>query len=147
VRPPLLPTCNPLGPAAIPLNNISSPPHPSTEGNDTWRTQGYQDFSKWMASDDDLFVFRRFETLNARTILWMQYRISKLEQRLNDLHKDIKKSNGAMDKRKNSSFGWDENHLPERSNIMVELSVHLLQYSKRRTAAKETTIYIKQINS
>jgi len=53
-----------------------------------------------MASDDEFFVFRRFESLDATTIAYMQYRISQLERELEEiyyLYEDEKN-------RKNSSF-------------------------------------------
>jgi hypothetical protein len=132
--PSLLPVHNVANSAHIPLDNMSSPPgvnNPtiSTVKGYPWKTHGYQDFSKWMASEDDFFVFRRFESLNAGTILWMQYRISELEQRLEQIHEEIKDSD-LTEGLKNSSFKWDETRRPERARIMCELSSLLLQYSK-----------------
>jgi hypothetical protein len=133
----LLPTHNPAattGQAAIPLQNTSA--HRSTHGPTTsasnepaYKAQGYQAFSKWMASDNDFFVFRRFESLNANTILWMQYRIAELEARLEQLHKEVETSEKSHNLR-NSSFKWDETWRPERTVIMGELSGLLLQYSE-----------------
>jgi hypothetical protein len=37
-----------------------------------WKYIGYPTFSKWMASDADFFVLRRFDDLNVRVILHMQ---------------------------------------------------------------------------
>jgi len=82
-----------------------------------------------MASDDDFFVLRKFESLNAATILWMQHRISELEQRLEDIHKTVVESDDT-EKLKNSSFAWDARCMQERTKIMAELSGLLLQYSK-----------------
>ncbi|KAH7379172.1 hypothetical protein DE146DRAFT_306481 [Phaeosphaeria sp. MPI-PUGE-AT-0046c] len=82
-----------------------------------------------MASENDFFVFRRFETLNANTILWMQYRISELERRLEEIHEEIENSK-MSDNFKNSSFKWDEKWRPERTRIMGELSGILLQYNQ-----------------
>lgn len=94
-----------------------------------YKAQGYQEFSKWMASENDFFVFRRFESLNANTMLWMQYRISELERRLEEIHQEIKDSK-ISDNLKNSSFKWDGKWRPERTRIMGELSGILLQYSE-----------------
>lgn len=54
-----------------------------------WKYEGYKDFSEWMASDDDLFIFRRFANVNAQIILWMQNRIAQKEARLETLHRDV----------------------------------------------------------
>jgi hypothetical protein len=82
-----------------------------------------------MASENDFFVFRRFESLNANTILWMQHCITGLEARLEHIHKEIEVSEAA-DKLKNSSFNWDQQHRPERTLILGQLSSLLLQYSE-----------------
>lgn len=133
--PPLLPTHNAgqrpstnillqNNPGSMKQSSItSSPPEPP------YKAQGYQEFSKWMASENDFFVFRRFESLNANTILWMQYQISELERRLEEIHKEIEDSK-VSDNLKNSSFKWDEKWRPDRTRIMGELSGVLLQYSK-----------------
>lgn len=50
-----------------------------------WRYIGYKGFSEWAASDSDFFVIRRFDTLAARIILFLQWRISSLESDLDKL--------------------------------------------------------------
>jgi hypothetical protein len=94
-----------------------------------WKYEGYQDFSKWMASDDDFFIFRRFENANARVLLWMQHQIEKKEARLGELHDIIEKSpidNGL----RNDSFNWDTQYLKERDDLTQDLSDLLLKYSQ-----------------
>jgi hypothetical protein len=93
-----------------------------------WKYEGYKEFSKWMASEDDFFIFRRFQTLNARTILWLQHRISNIEQQLNehDLHVENSRPENNL---KNSSFAFDKTYVQARDMLMQELSVHLHQYS------------------
>jgi hypothetical protein len=138
--PSLLPTHNTAAgtlqglPDPILLQNMPAPrpsagPTTNASNEPPYKAQGYQEFSKWMASENDFFVFRRFESLNAGTILWMQYRISELEKRLEQIHKDVETSEKA-DNLKNSSFKWDEKWRPERTMIMGELSGLLLQYSE-----------------
>lgn len=94
-----------------------------------WVNEGYPEFSKLMASDDDLFVFRRFATVNARVILWMQYQIAQKEARLDELDEHVRKASEADDGR-NNSFTWDTQHFPERDALMRELSALVLHYSK-----------------
>jgi hypothetical protein len=95
-----------------------------------WKYDGYKAFSEWMASENDFFLFRRFESLNANTILYLQHRISGLENRLHEIHRTVEES--TEEKWKNSSLGWDANHMPERLQIMDELSCLLLHYSKHK---------------
>ena len=82
-----------------------------------------------MASDDDFFIFRRFENVNARVLLCMQHQITKKEARLAELHNVIEESpldNGL----RNDSFDWDEKYLKERDDLTRDLSDLLLKYSK-----------------
>jgi hypothetical protein len=121
----------------------SATPHPSLSmsttsaislekkmrSNEPWKYEGYQEFSQWMASDDDLFVFRRFASVNARIILWMQHQIVQKEDRLEELHKIV--INGRSENHwRNDSFGWDAINHSERDNLMRELSSLVLHYSK-----------------
>ncbi|KAF1957581.1 hypothetical protein CC80DRAFT_515725 [Byssothecium circinans] len=94
-----------------------------------WKYQGYREFSKWMASDDDFFLLRKFESLNATTLVWLQYRISAQEERLEEIHKSVEESTDS-DWQRNSSFAWDAVWMPERTKIMGELSDLLLQYNQ-----------------
>lgn len=96
--------------------------------NEAWKYDGYQEFSEWMASDDDLFVFRRFASTNARVILWMQHQIVQKEQRLEALQKEVIESPPANSWR-NDSFAWDAKYLTERDNLMRELSALVMHYS------------------
>lgn len=94
-----------------------------------WKYEGYKEFSKWMASDDDLFVFRRFANVNAQVILWMQHQIVQKEVRLEELHNTIKEQ--PLDSGwRNDSFGWDATNFAERDNLMRDLSALVLHYSK-----------------
>lgn len=80
-----------------------------------------------MASDDDLFLFRRYQSLNARTILYMQDRIGQIENRLSQLHDE---NAHGDEKRKNNSFRWDMHHEPERDRLMCELTGLLHHYNQ-----------------
>jgi hypothetical protein len=140
-----LPTFNP---APIPMTNMAPPGTPTHAAAPAWKSLGYKDFGKWMALDDDFFVFRRFESLNAETILWMQYKISVLERALEHIHKDVETSaSSSMEDLTNSSFALDEDYLPARSKIMAELSGLLLQYSKHVVVGSRSRADVEQINS
>jgi hypothetical protein len=101
-----------------------------------WKYQGYDELSKWMASENDFFIFRRFESLNAETILYLQYRITQLEKNLKDIHANIANSD-IKEMKKNSSFKWDEQCQQDRSQIMTELSYLLLHYSKQSSQLEQ----------
>lgn len=81
-----------------------------------------------MASDDDFFLFRRFGALNSRTILWMQDRITRVENNLREIDELVENSKLA-DNLRNDSFRWDEKHLAQRAALMEELSRQLNHYS------------------
>lgn len=46
---------------------------------------GYQALSRFIASDPTLYIFRRFNVLTARNLLYMQDELCELEERLHDL--------------------------------------------------------------
>lgn len=104
--------------------------------NEAWKYEGYQEFSRWMASDDDLFIFRRFESVNAHVILWMQHQITQKEARLEEIHTMIKKAQPEQ-RLRNDSFSWDAQWFGERDNLMRELSALVLHYSKCIVYARE----------
>lgn len=97
-----------------------------------WKIEGYPQFSKLMASDDDLFVFRRFATINARVILWMQHQIAEMEVQLEKMDERMREE----DKGRNDSFAWDAQWYMDRDNLMRELSARVLHYSKRSPVNK-----------
>lgn len=117
---------------AIPLEPYQTQTPPVTEQyklDRAWKYEGYGSFSRWMASDDDFFVFRRFDTLNARTILWIQDRITRKEERLRMIQKGIEDAPEALGYR-NDSFRYDIVACKERDVLMGELSHLLHQYSQ-----------------
>ena len=52
-----------------------------------WKWYGYRAAAQHMASDNDLFLVRRFATANTRVLLAKQAEIHSLEQMLNELDK------------------------------------------------------------
>jgi hypothetical protein len=111
-----------------------------TRANASWKYEGYKDFSEWMASDDDLFIFRRFANVNAQVILWMQNKLAQKEARLETLHKDI--AHLPLDSGwRNDSFEWDAVNLTERDDLMRELSALVLHYSKFLIPKKRSRTY------
>ncbi|KAF2635322.1 hypothetical protein P280DRAFT_411735 [Massarina eburnea CBS 473.64] len=147
------PLCGPATPHESPTlrpptNPLHSHPPPSTGSSVTsllkapapkapvpsrftmpWKYDGYQSFTAWMASEDDFFLFRRFDTLNARTILWMQDRIIQIEEFLQQKHKEAEDD---IEKKglRNDSFRFDHHCMKERQEKMKELSVLLRDYNQ-----------------
>jgi hypothetical protein len=116
-------------PHAQPLTNDEKKRWENEKKKRAWKHEGYKEFSRWMASDDDFFVIRRFQSLNANVILYMQDRISQIEERLGQIHDN--NANAPDDrKRKNSSFRWDLKHEAERDKLFCELTGLLPHYSQ-----------------
>ncbi|KAF2622058.1 hypothetical protein BU25DRAFT_443440 [Macroventuria anomochaeta] len=116
---------------AAPTSSRHSVTDEKTKQNKAWKYEGYSGFSEWMASDDDFFIVRRFGTINARVILWMQNQIVEKERKLAELHKRMEdRSETSPDgEGMNDSFDWDIKNLPERHDLMRGLSDQLLQYN------------------
>ena len=77
--------------------------------------------SAYVASDDDLFVLRRFGRLGARVALMMQDRIAKLEE---DLLKEDKL--GIKEKSHCGTFRHEPRK--KRAEIMDEIKWRLTEY-------------------
>lgn len=45
-------------------------------------------FAEEIAKDEELFIFRSFKTLNARSLLYLQSELLRLEKELNDLDEE-----------------------------------------------------------
>lgn len=80
----------------------------------------------WMSSDEDFFVLRKFETVGARVLLFMQDQIVALEEKLQQQDDDCKKA--AKDLADSGTFRQDRH--PQRGKILHELSCMLERYRK-----------------
>ena len=76
---------------------------------------------RWMASDDDFFVIRKFGEVAARVLLRMQDRIAQLEE---DLQKEDRISVGQ--RLHNGTFRKESN--PRRDDILDQLTWRLKEY-------------------
>ncbi|MCJ1388660.1 hypothetical protein MMC18_001509 [Xylographa bjoerkii] len=64
--------------------------------------EGYTDFAQYIASDEELSIYRRFGSLGARNILYLQAELQVLEaelQRLDDEDKTLGQSNSGGTKK------------------------------------------------
>ena len=87
----------------------------------TYSSRGYPTMCKWMASDDDFFVIRKFGEVAARVLLRMQDRIAQLEERLQE--QDRRSVMNGLD---NGTFRNEKNLT--RDGIMEELTWRLKEY-------------------
>lgn len=90
-----------------------------------WQYFGYPAFCKWTASDNDLFVLRRFKTLNSRVLLRMQDSISQLEEELAMI--DAENSRSGIPPVSNGTFR--EETVERREEILIEAGSKLKEYS------------------
>ena len=116
-----------------------SPTTDLEEGEDhynkhAWKYIGYPEFCEFSAIDDDFLVFRRFGTLNIRTLLDVQFQITALEiqlHRLDQACKDDPDLNNAASRM--DSLAWDnchQNGKQRRGELVRELQPLLHKYSK-----------------
>lgn len=92
------------------------------------RVAGYADLAKFIASDKVFCIFRRFESLSARNLLYMQDEICELEERLRVLDKGDLQSNDPSALYSLHSRRDDKN--VERREIMRQIRVKLWRYRK-----------------
>jgi len=90
-----------------------------------WKYIGYRGYSKFISSDDDFFVVRRFDTLSARVALALQDEIAVLEEELNEIDEVHSKrespdvNNGAL-----------RDDIPDRKLLVDRAANKLRKYSK-----------------
>ena len=91
-----------------------------------WKYIGYQCFSSFVASDNDLFVLRRFSALSARVLLGLQDQLSRLEENLDYLEKRAREKD-APDVH-NGSFRQETQE--DREDIICQAQRLLREYSQ-----------------
>ncbi|KAH7390569.1 hypothetical protein BKA66DRAFT_568509 [Pyrenochaeta sp. MPI-SDFR-AT-0127] len=91
-----------------------------------WKEIGYRGFSAFLASDNDFLIFRRFGSLNARLILYLQDEIAVLEEKLETL--EAENATDAAKDIHNGSFRQEV--LPKRTMLLDVLNVKVRQYNE-----------------
>lgn len=89
-----------------------------------WKYIGYRGYANFIASDDDFFVLRRFDALNARVALMLQDEISELEEELDMI--DRRHSDRNAEDLHNGTFRRDQE---DRSLIVKTIAKKLRRYS------------------
>lgn len=93
-----------------------------------WKYEGYPAFSKWIATSDDLMLFRRFEHLNARVLLQLQARLIGKEKELLALDDEAKNTQGddfRSDIIRRDPFKRRRKHMEEMQRALKEYSLLL----------------------
>lgn len=109
------------------LHTIPEPPPTEEEIlQKPWKFIGYRGYAKFISSEDDFFILRRFDTLNTRIALALQDEICELEEELSEL--DIAYSRRDCDDLSNGTFRDDD--VEERRTLIGEIAKKLFKYSK-----------------
>jgi hypothetical protein len=90
-----------------------------------WKYLGCEEYSSFIASDDDFFVIRRFSTLTARVILALQDQLSQIEEQLESLERQLKIPEAGLVH--NGSF-QEEMH-SSRTELVLKANLKLREYS------------------
>lgn len=115
-----------------------------------WQYLGYPALCDWSASDNDLFVLRRFKALNTRVLLRMQDSISQLEEELIEI--DAENSQMGSSPVNNGSFRNEmverrEEILTEAGSKLKEYNEYLINYSNIRSRPQADEHAISNVNN
>lgn len=90
-----------------------------------WKYVGYRGYTKLVASEDDFFILRRFNTISIRIALHLQDEIAVLENELAEI--DERNSRKDSEDVHNGSFRQDQN---DRTAVLNKTRQRLLKYSE-----------------
>lgn len=91
-----------------------------------WKEIGYRGFSAFLASDNDFLIFRRFGSLNARLLLFLQDQIAVLEEKLEKLEQ----KHMAEDAKDIHHGSFRHEVLPQRIMLLENIHQKVREYSK-----------------
>jgi hypothetical protein len=105
----------------------SSGPHQqSTQEDPPHYTLGYASLMEFMSSDSVFLIFRRFDRLATRNLLYLQEELSVLEERLRCL--DQQDGTQAGEDGLRSLHSWHEDKNMERKRVVLEIRQKLELY-------------------
>ncbi|CAG9972447.1 unnamed protein product [Clonostachys byssicola] len=90
-----------------------------------WKYVGYDGYSKFIASDSDFFILRRFNTLNIRIALALQDDVSYLEEELTALDQKY-----SMKNHKDVNNGTFRDEMKDREAIVQQITRKLTIYNE-----------------
>ena len=90
-----------------------------------WKYIGYRGYAEFISSDDDFYILRRFDKLNARLCLRLQDEICNLEERLDEVDREY--SGRESEDVNNGTFRDD---LEDRAELLNLLSDKVERYSE-----------------
>lgn len=98
--------------------------------------KGYPTFSAFIARDQDAAIYRKYESLSARNLLYMSSEVHELEDQLEALDEaDFKSScfvaEGAARKWEHYSTG-DESRVQAHRDLQAKIKVKLKEYRRLR---------------
>lgn len=105
----------------------STDPTPSTlekQPNEPWKTHGYPELTRWMASSNDFLVLRRFSRVGARVTLKLQDELVRMEDQLRQM--DDFASNQPEGCGGSGSYRLDEGS--PRDRLLEEMASRLREY-------------------
>lgn len=95
---------------------------------DDHHPRGYPALANFIGSDKDFFIFRRFNTLSARSLLYLQDELIELEDKLLEIDLRESRSGGQVELWNCHSRREDSNQ--QRKTLMVEAREKLREYRK-----------------
>ncbi|KAI8630363.1 hypothetical protein F5Y19DRAFT_429802 [Xylariaceae sp. FL1651] len=90
-----------------------------------WKYVGYRGYTSLVASEDDFFILRRFNSLNVRITLLLQDEIAVLENKLAEI--DERNSKKDSEDVHNGSFRQDQN---DRTAVLNKVRQRILKYNE-----------------
>lgn len=115
----------------VELASSSHPPHSSEpEPHPHPHTRGYPALANFIGSDKDFFIFRRFASLSARNLLYLQDELSELEGKLLALDRSDSRSSDQIALWNLHSRREDRN--VKRKVLMGEVRCKLKEYRMQK---------------
>ena len=98
----------------------------TTSANSLQSGQGYPEFAKFLCSDRDFFIFRKFNELAVRNLLYLQDELAELEEKLRTM--DTRDAQNENPRTKwNLRSRRDDNNI-ERRVLMKQIETKLQSY-------------------
>lgn len=112
---------------ATDASSISSGTSPSKlekQANETWKTHGYPELTRWMASSNDFLVLRRFGQTGTRIALKLQDELVRMEDELRQM--DAFASSQPRGCGGSGSYRLDEDS--PRDRLLLDMAPKLKEY-------------------